>query len=75
MSPPTNNWMFALWLFISIKFTYNFISNTLIREVWIQKTSLTAPLFIEVPVPSQENEQSCICVFKLWFSSLYDFFI
>ena len=26
------------------------------------KTSLTLPLFIEVPVPSQESEQSCICV-------------
>ena len=32
------------------------------REVWAKKTSLTLPLFIEVPVPRQENEWSCICV-------------
>jgi hypothetical protein len=31
-------------------------------EVWLHKTSLTPPLFIEVTVPSKENEQSCICV-------------
>jgi hypothetical protein len=31
------------------------------REVWAHKTSLTLPLFyIEVPVPSQESEWSCI---------------
>jgi len=27
-----------------------------------KKTSLTPPLFIEMPVPSQERERSCICV-------------
>ena len=27
------------------------------------KTSLVPPLFIEVPVPSQESEMSCMCVF------------
>ena len=32
------------------------------------KTSLTTPLFIEVPVPSQEIERSCICM--LWLSTL-----
>jgi hypothetical protein len=26
------------------------------------KTSLALRLFIEVPVPNQESEQSCICV-------------
>jgi len=31
-------------------------------EFWSHKTSLTLPLFIEVPVPSQESERSCICV-------------
>jgi len=30
-------------------------------EVWALKTSLTQPLYIEVPVPSQESERSCIC--------------
>ena len=29
---------------------------------WDNKTRLTQPLFIEVSVPSQECEQSCICV-------------
>ena len=31
-------------------------------DIWANKTSLTLPLFIEVPVPKQEMEQSCICV-------------
>ena len=31
--------------------------------VWIYKTNLTTPRFIEVPVPSHESEQSCNCVF------------
>ena len=26
------------------------------------KTNLTPPLIIEVPVPNQENERSCICL-------------
>jgi len=29
-------------------------------EIWAQKTSLTLPLVIEVPVPSQKSESSCI---------------
>jgi len=33
-------------------------------EVWAHKTSLTSQLFIEVPVPSQESERSCICVLR-----------
>ena len=35
-------------------------------DVYVHKTSLTLPLFIEVSLPSQENEQSCI--FVLWVS-------
>jgi hypothetical protein len=35
---------------------------TLRGEVWIHKTSLTPPLFIEVSVPRDESERSCICV-------------
>jgi len=31
-------------------------------EVWSHKTILTPSLYIEVPVPSQESELSCICV-------------
>jgi len=34
------------------------------------RTSSTPPLFLEVPVPSQESAQSCICV---EFASFYDF--
>ena len=43
----------------------NHLHNCIIslkREVWACKTSLTLPLFIKVPVPSQESEGSCICV-------------
>jgi hypothetical protein len=43
-------------------------------EVWSHKTNLTAPLFIEVPVLSQINEKSCICVRCFNFASFYYFF-
>ena len=32
------------------------------REGFVHKTSLTTLLFIEISVPSQESERSCICV-------------
>jgi hypothetical protein len=35
------------------------------QEVWAHKTSLTLPLFIEVPVLIQEPEQSCNCVLRV----------
>ena len=35
------------------------------RGGWSYKTNLTLPLCIKVPVPSQESEQSCICVLGL----------
>jgi hypothetical protein len=31
-------------------------------DVWSLKTSLTQPIFIEVPIPCQESEGLCICV-------------
>jgi len=31
-------------------------------ELWAHKTSLNTSLVIEVPVPCQASEQSCICV-------------
>jgi hypothetical protein len=31
-------------------------------ELWAHKTSLTLPLFIEVPVPGQESERLVLCV-------------
>jgi len=41
------------------------------------KTSLTLPLFIEVPVPSQESERSCmyICARGMDFATFYNFYI
>ena len=33
------------------------------RGSLVHKTSLTPQLFTEVPVLSQESEQSCICVY------------
>ena len=32
------------------------------EKVWAHKTSLTKPFLIEVPVPGQESERSCICM-------------
>jgi len=43
-----------------IHFTYNTVLPV-IWEVWVHKTSLTPPPFIEVSVP-RESERSCICV-------------
>jgi len=45
-----------------------------IEEVfWVHKTSLTPPLFIEVPVPSHTSAQSCICV--LGVSIFFSFYV
>ena len=35
---------------------------TLYLLVWVHKTSLAPPPFIEVPVPSQDGERLCFCV-------------
>jgi hypothetical protein len=34
-------------------------------EAWAYKTELTSPLFIEVPVPCQESELSCMSVLEV----------
>jgi hypothetical protein len=34
-------------------------------KVWANTTDSTPPLFIKVPVPSQESDRSCICVLDL----------
>jgi hypothetical protein len=34
-------------------------------EVYAHKTSLILPLFIEVPMLSQESERSCICLLEV----------
>jgi len=41
------------WHFIHMRKALDRIIS-LRREVWDNKTSLTSPLFIEVPVPNQE---------------------
>ena len=41
------------------------------ETVWTHTTSLTQPFIIEVPVPSQESERSCICVSILPFYSIF----
>jgi len=33
------------------------------------KTSITSPLYIEEPVPRQESERTCICVYSIDFTS------
>ena len=42
-------------------------------KVWANTTDSTPPLFIKVPVPSQESDRSCILCVK--FDSFYDFSI
>jgi hypothetical protein len=54
-----------IWENIVIWFQY--ISNS--RKV------LTTPLFIEMPVPSQKSERSCICVLGLSILPLSTFLI
>ena len=44
------------------------------EEVWVHKTSLTQPLSIEVSVPRQESERSCIYVLGVSFFPLSTIF-
>jgi hypothetical protein len=44
-------------------------------EVYAHETCLIPPLFIEVPVPSQESEMSCICVFEVLILNLSTIFV
>ena len=58
--------IFKLYVRVGILFTRGKRLNDLVMllrvEVWANKTSLTPPLFIEVPVPGHISERSCICV-------------
>ena len=40
-------------------------------EVWVRSTSLTPPLYIEMPVPSQTSEPSYLCVLVVSVVSLF----
>lgn len=45
-------------------------------KVWADKTCLSSPFLIEVPVTSQESERPCACVFEgIDFASSYDFLL
>ena len=44
------------------------------RAVWALKTSLNLPPFIEVPMPSQESELTCICVLGVFGSTILELF-
>ena len=43
------------------------------EEVWVHKTSLTLPLFIEVSVPSQESEWLLLFLVFNWILELVFF--
>jgi hypothetical protein len=47
---------------IVLKVAHNTNNHNNNKSSSAHKTSLIQPLFIEVPVPSQESKQSCICV-------------
>ena len=44
-------------------------------QVWVHKTSLTQSLFIEVYVPREESERTCICVLGYRFGLFLCFFL
>ena len=41
-----------------------FLLSVIYVLMWTHKISINPPLFIEVPVPSQESERPCICVLE-----------
>ena len=48
---------------------------TLRWEIWPHTTNLTPPFSIEMPVPRQESELSCICVFGVSILPLSTIFV
>jgi hypothetical protein len=56
----------CLLLMVFYQYCYGIYSITLLprREMWDHKTILTPPLFIGIPLPRQQSEQSCLYV--LW---------
>ena len=67
-----HNW-FMLWFWYTVTYTNcSKLSIALFHRA--HTTSITPPLFIEVPVPIQESERSCICVLRgIDFTSFCDF--
>ena len=59
--------MVYMWGFGNVFTCWKHLNDSIISlrgEVWAHKTSLTPPHLIEVLVPGQESERSCICVFR-----------
>ena len=46
-------------------------TKIIIHALWAYKTSITPPLYIEVSVPSQDSERSCICVLEVSILPLF----
>ena len=56
------------------KHMYQYVQNTYMNEsldVSAQQTSLMSPLFIDVPMPSQESEQSITCLLVVSIMPLF----
>ena len=53
-----------------IKIGKGFVFRKWVYKVCANTTSVTPPLCIEVFVPSQESEQSCMCVLRIYILSL-----
>ena len=61
----------CVWVFVRVyilltfgKHLYDHIIS-IREEIWAHEISLAQPIVIEVPVPSQESEHSCISVLEL----------
>jgi len=48
-----------------------FDDKSVTTQYIMNKTSLTPPLFITVPVPNQARDRSCICMLQLSILSLF----
>ena len=55
---------FSLWLLYRLSI---FDLRLLSTQFGIFRLSVTTSFFIEVPVPSQESERSCICVLEVMY--------
>ena len=60
-------------IMLKIRALYSTVVRPVICEGDTLFTSFTPPLFIEVRVPNQESEQSCMCAWGIAFAYWYDF--
>jgi len=54
-------------VYITLTCRKHFLGHNILlrKEIWASKPSCTLPLFLEVLVPSEESERSCICVLEV----------